>query len=175
MDIDGNGIPDECEEIGNSDCDCDDVAESACGNTAGPDEGCLNNTGQGGRLRATGTSSVFTDSLVLQASQLTPNTFGFVVFANGMFGGLTPPGNNGRLCLAPGAGGLFRIALEATGTAGAFTVGPGILDTATSGSNPATVTVGSTWGFQVWYRDLGGSCAGGLSNLTNAWTVTFTP
>ncbi|MDG1051365.1 MAG: hypothetical protein P8R46_14245 [Planctomycetota bacterium] len=175
MDVDGNGVPDECEEVGNSDCDCDDVAESACGNTAGPDEGRLNNTGQGGRLRAIGTSSVFTDSLVLQASQLTPNTFGFVVFANGMSAGLTPPGNNGRLCLAPGAGGIFRIALEATGTAGAFTVGPGLLASATSGSNPATVTVGTTWGFQVWYRDLGGSCAGGFSNLTNAWTVTFTP
>ncbi|MDG2114974.1 MAG: C-type lectin domain-containing protein, partial [Actinomycetota bacterium] len=37
------------------------------------------------------------------------------------------------------------------------------------------IQTGETWYFQVWYRDLGGSCAGGFSNLTNAWTVTFTP
>lgn len=174
-DKDGNGVPDECEEVGTPDCDCDDTAESSCGNTAGPDEGCLNNTGQGGRLRAIGTSSLLTDSLELQVSQVTPNTFGIVVLADGIFSGINPPGNNGRLCLSPGTNGIFRIGIEPTGAGGAFTTGPGLFQDAGSLSNPVFVTVGETWGFQVWYRDLGGPCGGGLSNLTNAWVLTLTP
>ena len=174
-DKDGNGIPDECEEVGKSDCDCDDAPESACGNTAGADEGCANNTGQGGKLRATGTSSLLTDSLELEVSQVTPNTFGIVVLADGIFSGIIPPANNGRLCLSPGSAGIFRIGIEPTGPAGMFTAGPGLFQDAGSGTNPVFVTVGETWGFQVWYRDLGGPCAGGLSNLTNAWVLTLTP
>ena len=174
-DKDGNGIPDECEETGKAECDCDSASESACGNTSSSGDGCENNTGQGGRLRATGTSSLVTDSLELQVTQVTPNTFGFVVFADGIFGGITPPANNGRLCLSAGSSGIFRIALAPTGTSGSFTVGPGLFLDASSGTNPATVTVGSTWGFQVWYRDIGGPCPGAGSNLTNAWVLTITP
>ena len=34
---------------------------------------------------------------------------------------------------------------------------------------------GETWNFQVWTRDNNGSPCGGNNNLTNAYSVTFTP
>jgi hypothetical protein len=173
-DDDGNGIPDECEDPGSDFCDCDSALEAPCGNTANAGEGCRNNTGQGGRLAGSGTSSIATDSLVLDGTQVTPNTFAIVFFGAGT-ASVVPPQSNGRLCVVGGGGSsLYRIALEPTGTGGAFTYGPGILADVAGLSPPPTVMAGSTWGFQAWYRDNGGPC-GGASNLTNGWRTTFTP
>jgi hypothetical protein len=174
-DVDGNGIPDECEDPGDEFCDCDTSAEAPCGNTANAGEGCLNNTGQGGKFVGAGTSSMVTDSLVLNATQLTPNTFAFVFMGAGV-ASIMPPQSNGRLCVVGGGGGsgLYRIALKPTGTTGAFSYGPGILADIAGIMPPPPVMAGTTWGFQSWYRDIGGPCQG-LSNLTNAWRTTFTP
>jgi len=173
-DVDGNGIPDECEDPGDDFCDCDSVLEAPCGNTASVGEGCRNNTGQGARLAGSGTSSMATDSLVLNGTQMTPGTFAIVFFGAGT-ASVVPPQSNGRLCVVGGGGsGLYRIALEPTGTMGAFTYGPGILADIAGMVPPPPVMAGSTWGFQAWYRDIGGPCNGG-SNLTNGWRTTFTP
>ncbi len=173
-DVDGNGIPDECEDPGDAFCDCDTQAEAPCGNTGAPGEGCRNNTGVGGRLVGTGTSSMETDSLVLTATQLTPNTFG-VVFLGAGVASVFPPASNGRLCVVGGGGsGLYRTAVAPTGPSGTLVYGPGILGAVSTLPAPPPIVVGSTWGFQVWFRDLGGPCSGGASNLTNGWRVTFT-
>lgn len=173
-DVDGNGIPDECEDPGDDFCDCDTSAEAPCNNTAGAGEGCRNNTGQGGRLAGSGTSSMATDSLVLTATQLTPNTFSVVFLGAGTVSTF-PPQSNGRLCVFSGAGSsLYRIALLPTGVSGSFVMGPGILGDIALLSPAPPVMLGSTWGFQGWYRDIGGPCSG-ASNLTNAWRTTFTP
>ena len=145
-----------------------------CGNTANVGEGCKNNTLQGGRLAGSGTSSMATDNLVLSGSQLTPGTFAVVFFGQGTTS-IVPPMSNGRLCVVGGGGsGLHRIALEPTGVTGSFNYGPGILADIAGMVPPPPVMLGSTWGFQAYYRDIGGPC-GGLSNLTNAWRTTFTP
>ncbi|MEZ6017895.1 MAG: hypothetical protein R3F49_22515 [Planctomycetota bacterium] len=169
-DIDGNGVPDECESAGEAFCDCDTAAEAACGNISVTGRGCVNNTGVGARLIGTGTSSVATDALKLTASSMTPNTFG-VVFMGMTAGSAVPPFSNGRVCV----GGSTRIKIAPTGPTGSFDYGPGILADISLLPLPPVVTPGSTWGFQVWYRDIGGPCIGGVSNFTNAWRVLYTP
>lgn len=174
MDVDGNGIPDECEDPGDEFCDCDAAAEAPCGNTAATGEGCENNRSLGGKLEGSGTSSMATDSLVLTTSQLTLSTFGFVFMSTGFSSGF-PAATNGRICVTGGgASSVYRIALKPTGATGGFSYGPGIL-ALIGGLSPAPpVSAGSTYGFQVWYRDNGGPCGGG-SNFTNGWLTTFTP
>jgi len=174
MDVDANGVPDECEDPGDVLCDCDTAAESICGNTAGTGEGCRNSLGMGGKMIATGTSSIASDSLAFSASQLIPNTFALTLMGAGTVN--TPlPNCEGRLCISgPGGTGLFRTSVQATGTMGGFTYGPGILTQVSMLVPAPSVLAGATWGFQTWYRESGGPC-GQISNLTNAWSTTFTP
>ncbi|MEM9382700.1 MAG: hypothetical protein AAGB93_22290 [Planctomycetota bacterium] len=173
-DCDGNGVPDECEKPGIEVCDCSAAVNAACGNTAGSGEGCENNVGLGGRLMGGGTSSIETDALELVVSQVTPNTFGIIVVGAA---NTSVTVGNGRLCLGA-FGGVpntpVRLAVEPTGASGAFTYGPGVL--ADVGASPAgsVVSIGSSIGFQLWYRDVGGPC-GQPSNWTNALLVLLTP
>ncbi|MEM9802499.1 MAG: hypothetical protein AAGA20_19375 [Planctomycetota bacterium] len=174
MDCDGNGIPDECEKPGSRVCDCSVSADSACGNTANAEEGCANNLGLGGSVEGLGTSSIATDALELSFSQLTPSTFAIVVL--GEVNASTTVGN-GRLCLGPFAGvpgTPRRISTQPTGPAGSFTFGPGLLSSIASSPAGSIVSIGTTVGFQAWYRDNGGPCGQG-SNFTNALAVTLTP
>jgi len=45
----------------------------------------------------------------------------------------------------------------------------------TAAANGVTIHPGETWHFQAWFRDGNGSPCGGLSNLSSAYSVTFTP
>ncbi len=165
-DVDNNGIPDECEDDWSSVCDCTLASSAPCGNTSTADRGCRNVTGVGGRLEGGGTTSTFSDSLLLLCSDLPPGGFGVA------FAGLTPvnlPFQNGIRCLAASGPRLGDAApVDAMGN---LVKGPGLI-----GGSPMTLTVmsGSSYLFQVFYRDSGGPC-GGFINTTNALSVVFTP
>ncbi len=173
-DCDGNGIPDECELPGDSVCDCSVSSSSACGNTAGADEGCVNNVGVGGKLVGLGTSSIQTDVFQLSVTQVTPNTFGIIVVGEVNTSNTV---GNGRLCLGA-FGGVpstpLRLAVRPTGVTGAFTFGPGILSDVGGSPAASIVSIGSSLGFQIWYRDNGGPC-GAPFNFTNAVRLGLTP
>lgn len=168
-DVDLNGIPDECEMPGTVFCTCENTFEAPCGNVAGVGEGCLSALGYGAKLVGGGTSSVSTDALTLQMSQLPPSQFALVFLSNTF---VSAPLQNGRLCL----GGTIRrmgvVGVDPTGNAG---YGPGLIAAALGLAPSANLAVGSTWGFQAWYRDFGGPCPSAVSNLTNGLAVTFTP
>lgn len=172
MDCDYSGIPDECEPPGVIDCTCEAPIVPPCGNNGAPGAGCANSFSSGATLVGMGTSSIATDFLSLNAANVMPGSFALMIMGDGS----TPiPLANGRLCVGGGPEGLFRLAVLPTGT-GSFVYGPGILGVAATLAPMPTVSIGSTWGFQAWYREIAwGTCTTGFANLTNAVRVTFTP
>ena len=169
-DDNSNGIPDECEDPGFAFCDCNDVSESPCTNPAAFEEGCENGTGVGGKMVATGTSSIATDDMVFNITQLPTNNFGLVFMGNGTIP--HSPVDNGSICI--GGTAIWRLHVGSTGPLGQFTYGPGIVADANTFPNFVVIMSGDTWNYQTWYRDPGGPC-GQTSNMTNAWSVNFTP
>ncbi len=174
-DCDANGIPDECEDDWSVICDCSSAPLSPCGNPAGMGEGCMNALGMGGKLTASGTTSVTTDFLQLSVTNVNPNTFALVFMGDAISPTPIFVMTNGGRCVSPGMQGIFRVQVLPTGPSGSFTFGPGILATAGMLSPTAPmVLAGSTWGFQSYYRDPMGPC-GFAGNMTNALAVPFTP
>ena len=168
LDANSNGIPDECEPGTTAYCFCPPTL-APCGNPD-PTAGCRNSTGQGGLLSASGTTSVGADNLVLAATQLPAFQFG--VLFMGPTNVAPVPFVDGLRCVAPP---IYRYALQTSGAGGVMTYGPGLVAYTVGNFPPAGwITPGSTWHFQVWYRDPFGPCAQG-SNVTNAIQALFGP
>jgi hypothetical protein len=94
-----------------------------------------------------------------------------------MGGGTTQvPFGDGRLCVASAGQMVIQrypaVLSDASGTA-AF--GPGLRTHALSHfPRVGQLVPGTTWNFQVWFRDPAGPCAT-VTNLSNALSVTFRP
>lgn len=159
-DADGDGVPDECQVIGQPFCFCP-AALAPCGNPSLVG-GCSNSTGLGALLGASGSSSVANDDLVLVASQLPPSRPSLFFFGTVPVGPL--PFGDGLRCAG---GSIKRFGLGLNSPAGLKVSGTGIC--AAFGILPGMSPV-----FQVWTRDPGGPC-GTNFNTTNAYQVVFTP
>ena len=108
------------------------------------------------------------DDLVLLAEWLPRNQAGiFWMGARRLYF----PFGDGRLCISSGGIGAFRFPVRVSGPEGKFSLGPGIVAQA---SGAITITPGSTWNFQAWYRDPLGPCGFGF-NTTNALAGTWAP
>lgn len=121
--------------------------------------GATNLVGTNGRMGAAGSASVAANDLVLQAFDCTPSNFGIFLFGplqDFAFRG------NGFLCV----GGAWRLDLVATAPDGSGFMN---LDNTPDPGNPYTITAGSVWNFQFWYRD------GTGYNFTDGLEVTFQP
>ncbi|MFK7929522.1 MAG: hypothetical protein AB8H79_15100, partial [Myxococcota bacterium] len=149
-------------------CSCH--TDSPCGN-AGRREGCVNSSGFSGILSACASSSVASDDLTLTLSRMAPHQS--VVLFYGASEQRQPFGD-GLLCVAPGAGGLFRFPPRASTAQGHAVFGPGLIAEAALLSNSSALTPGSTRHVQGWYRDPVGPCGSGY-NLSNALSIVFTP
>jgi hypothetical protein len=142
-------------------------AACPCGNESLSDtgEGCVNSTGVGALLTASGSASVAADDLQLAGTQMPPAKMALLISGsakkNAGFG--SPFGDGLRCVSAP----LRRLGAHTTDGLGSAGWGPGL------GSAGAFVP-GHTGYFQVWYRDLWGPCSQGV-NLTNALEVTLLP
>ncbi len=128
-----------------------------------------NSTGVPGQLAAIGSSSAAANNLVLRATNLPLNQFGY--FLNGPVQGTvgSPGGSQGNLCLIGDIGRHLSL-LGNTGTSGQL---EGVLDLTqlprpTGG--PAAVMAGETWNFQCWYRDANPAAT---SNFTQGLEITF--
>ena len=122
----------------------------------------INSTGSPADISGTGTSSIALNNLILIA-QPVPNQPGiffygpdqiFQPFGNGF---RCVGGTVGRLAVANAAGGTIAHALDVTQPPNAAT----------------TITPGSTWNFQCWYRDPAGG--GAAFNLSDGLEVSFVP
>jgi hypothetical protein len=159
-DVDGNGVPDECEVISSSACFCPTAAP--CGNIDAT-AGCANSTLSGALLAATGTSSVANDDLVLTVTSMPLFQPGLIFMGAALVGPL--PFGDGLRCAG---GGLKRLVIKSAGASGSISHGPGII------AAGAAILPFSVWHFQTWYRDPLGPCFSGY-NLSNSVSVTFTP
>ena len=160
-DVNGNGVPDDCEVIGGPYCFCP-AGVAPCANPYAFG-GCRNTSGVGAILGASGSGSVLLDNLVLTTVQLPPGKFGLYFAGPTMIGPF--PFGDGLRCAG---GGIMRFPPPVLSSpAGVLSLGPGIATT--YGLLPFT-----TLNFQCWYRDPGGPCLSGF-NTSNAFSVTFTP
>jgi hypothetical protein len=70
---------------------------------------------------------------------------------------------------------VSRFPLQNSGPGGQAILGPGLGAWAAAHFSPAHAFLpGASLGFQTWYRDPSGPC-GGMSNLSSALRVVFTP
>lgn len=135
-----------------------------CGND-GPQEGCLNSTGQGATLLALGTTGVAADNLVLFAGQLPPGRVAVLFAGPGLLaGGSSQPFGDGLLCLS---GPLWRLGAIQTSATGSGSWGPGLI------SGAGWVSPGDTRGLQVGYRDPQGSSCGTGFNVSHGVFLGF--
>ncbi len=143
-----------------------------CGNNSpvGQGRGCLNSTGVGAQLTATGNASIASDTLVLHGA-------GMPMASTGLFfqgtaqtsGGAGAAFGDGLRC----AGGtVVRLATKPI-AAGASAY-PAAGDPAVSVKGGVT-SAASTRGYQFWYRNSAAFCTASTFNLTNGLWLTWLP
>jgi hypothetical protein len=142
-----------------------------CGNDD-PAAGCMNSTGRGARIVGSGTASSSADDLVMVVQDLPSNSL-----ARFYMGGtqVNQPLGDGLNCTGSNGYGLFRFPALATGAEAVISQGPGTVQHAANTFGVGgQLLPGTTWNFQVWYRNPAGPC-GAFFSTSNAYSVTFTP
>ena len=173
-DVDLDGLIDDCEGPFVSFCQGDGPANGGpdcpCGNwIPGNTAGCLNSTGLGGLLVASGVASVSNDTLVLTASQLPPTVPGFFFQGSAVVGAPGLPFGAGLKCIGTNVIRMAKI-VSAPQTGTVSLPFPG--DPAISQQFP--IPAGAIRFYQVWYRNFGGPC-GIPFNTTNAIRILWAP
>jgi hypothetical protein len=148
------------------------LANCPCNNSSplGAGAGCLNSTGQGGRLRSSGEARVSADTFKLLGSQMTNTTF--VIYFQGTAAtafGAGVPLDDGLGCAS---GNALRIAtVQNQGGVSAVPNPQAPTSISVRGMLPP---MGGTRVYQGRYRDVSGPC-GTFVNRTNAVIVTWRP
>ncbi len=143
-----------------------------CGNTApaGSGRGCLNSTGVGALLAATGSPAVAADTLVLNGSGMPSNAS--VLYFQGTSESGAGSGTvfgDGKRCAG---GSVIRLGTK-TNSAGSSSY-PALGDTSVS-VRGAVSAAGATRTYQAWYRNAVSFCTPDGFNLTNGLSVTWVP
>ena len=131
----------------------------------------INSTGVGASMGASGTNTVSANDLVLEASALPNNSFGFFLTSQTQGSVSNPGGSQGDLCLGGAIGRYVGTGqIQNAGSTGDIALA---IDN-TQVPQPTglvAVSAGETWSFQAWYRDaIGGSAT---SNFTDGYEITF--
>ena len=138
------------------------AAPCPCGNSGAPDHGCANGDNSSAHLRCSGTTSVAAASLFFNATWLTPGEPALLY--------------SGVNRIQSGQGVLFGDGLRCTGGA--------VVRLGVQFSNPIGEAFwapelpwppGTERHFQVWYRNTPAPACGSGFNLSNGYTVVFTP
>jgi len=139
-------------------------------NNAGPagEGGCLNSTGEGARLVASGVPEVGDDSLVFHASGMPAGKTALLFQGNELVsGGAGNVLGDGLLCTDVQ---IVRLVILSTDNAGELNY-PGSGDP--SISNLGSAMSGDLRRYQVWYRDPPASPCGNQFNLSNAYELSW--
>lgn len=132
----------------------------------------LNSSGFPAFLTVTGSGSVMTDDLELDATSVPAGVFGIAIASTSTTAPMPLANSEGLLCLgAP----LVRLvdSVQSSGPDGRLGRTLSLATLAAQGMT-APIAAGDTWSFQTWFRDE--DAAGGpTSNLTDGVTVTFVP
>ncbi|MBL8860485.1 MAG: hypothetical protein JNK02_00595 [Planctomycetes bacterium] len=139
-----------------------------CGNSSavGDNVGCLSSLNVGGKLRATGCSSLSNDTVVLIGTQM-PNSSALY------FQGTTQAGGGNGVAFGDGkrcaAGAIIRLGTKANAAgASSYPVGADL-----AVSVRGLVAVPGTRTYQVWYRNAAAFCTADTFNLTNGLQLTW--
>lgn len=131
----------------------------------GANEGCLNSAGMGGKLVASGGTSLSCDTLQLCASQMTGANCIFLQGSNVPVGPFAF--GDGLRCVG---GTLRRLGVVPVTSAGSCMGQAGTVPISLLGQ----VTPG-TYGYQVYYRDPANFCTALTYNITNGVQATWVP
>lgn len=135
-------------------------ATCPCGNLGAAGEGCLNSSGSGALLDATGSASVSNDTLSFSSTQLPANKSS-LLFTGVLELPATQILGDGLLC----TGGLLtRLGVVNSSATGEANWGGGLIGT--YGWN-----AGETRYFQVWYRDTATSPCAQAFNTSNGYAI----
>jgi len=127
----------------------------------------INSTGRGARIHALGSASTSISSLSMIATALPPATLALPIFGVNPF---DAPFGDGRLCVSPFAPGLTRAPVTLSTSNGSTRSD---FDFTTPGLG-AAFGPGTTWYFQVLYRDPTGPGGSGF-NGTDGVFISFQP
>lgn len=139
--------------------------QSFCGNTCEPIHYCdtaPNSVGAGARMKYNGTTSYFGNNFHLMATGLPANKPGLFFYASQA---TNKPFGNGNLCAT---GVKRRLPLQTSDASGVLTH-----DLDLQQPQASSITLGSTWYFQAWYRD--GAGGGNGTNLTDGLVTVWCP
>ena len=130
-----------------------------------------NSTTQSAEIGAFGSASIAQNSLVIGASSLPPNAFGFLITSRTQGFVTNPGGSAGNLCLSGAVGRYVGPGqIQNSGPGGAFSL-PINVTLIPQPNGFVSALVGDVWNFQCWFRDSVGGSA--VSNFTDGVAVTF--
>jgi hypothetical protein len=171
QDVNQDGIPDECQSFARDYCngigDRNGGLDCPCGNNAQPGAptGCVNSTGTGASLTASGDAFISHDTLVLTVTNIPLDHTGVFYAGSVLDPGLTY-GDGLRCISAP----LARVQKVSHATGHDSIPPPGSLPL----SQQLGLRAGQSVGFQVFYRDASGPCHTGF-NTSNAILIHWGP
>lgn len=140
-----------------------------CGNYGLPGQGCGNSIGAGARLQASGVASVSADTLRLEAQPVPNSSLLFFQGTQRVNAGLGSAFGDGLRCVGGSvvrlrtATGVYNYASHPAGGDAPISVQGGL------------PTTGGTRHYQVWYRNSAIFCTSSTFNLSNGWSVAWTP
>ncbi|MEM6673396.1 MAG: hypothetical protein AAF726_11175 [Planctomycetota bacterium] len=131
----------------------------------------VNSTGVAGRMGASGSADVAANDLVLEASSLPSNAFGFFVTSRVQDFVANPGGSAGNLCLGGAIGRYVGPGqIQSSGPSGSISLAVDLTLHPTP-TGPTSVTAGDTWSFQLWHRDIVQGAV--TSNFTDGYEIVF--
>jgi hypothetical protein len=141
-----------------------------CGNASlsAARAGCTNSGGRGGALRATGSTSLVSDSLVLRGSGMTNSAVLYFQGTMAINGGSGVVFGDGLRCVG---GTVVRLRVEHNVAGASISPRPGDPALRVSGH----VTAPGERSYQAWYRDAQSFCTPFTYNLTNGLRIVWHP
>lgn len=136
-----------------------------------PNAGCVNSSGAGALLAASGSASLSASDLSFHGTSMPTTSVSLLILGDQQ---QEVPFFDGKLCIGGTIQRLFKH--QNTGQAGAvdFEDALGLLELNTV---PITFNAGDTRHFQIWFRDAPASQSpcGKKAGVTNAYSITFQP
>lgn len=143
-------------------------ATCPCANAsvAGAQEGCLNSLSTGGKLVASGASSVSADSLVLQGSGMPSSSVLYFQGTQSEAGGAGTTFGDGLRCAA---GSVIRLGVKVNSSGVSHYPGAGDSSVSVRGMDQP----GDMRTYQAWYRNSTTFCTASTFNLTNGVSIAW--
>ncbi len=141
-----------------------------CGNNslAGSNTGCLNSLGMGGKLVAGGNPSITNDTLVLSGTQMANSSALYYQGTTQIAAGAGVVFGDGLRCAG---GSVVRLGVETNVAGASHYPGSGQLHVSVKG----LIAAPGTRSYQTWYRNAAAFCNPETFNLTNGWSLAWTP